>query len=69
MRGEVGPMWTELESNAPSEPTDWKPLALEWIPEQATFEGWERVRLEQMREFSGGGVPSMRSDCGEVDAP
>jgi hypothetical protein len=62
-------MGTQLEMNDPAEPTDWKPLRMEWIPERETFEGWARVPLGQMRELSGGGVPSARTDCGEVDVP
>lgn len=67
VRGEIGPMGPQLEMNAPTEPTDWQPLPLVWVAERETFEGWDRVRLGDLREYSGGGVPSARSDCGEGD--
>lgn len=69
VRGKAGPGGMELQMGTPTEPTGWKPLALEWIPERETFDGWQRVGLADMREFSGGGVPSRRSDCRDVEVP
>jgi hypothetical protein len=42
----------------------WSPLALTWIPAQGTFSGWTPVTVEQMREYSGGGVPLRGQPCG-----
>ena len=68
VRGHIGSTGTELQMNTPTEPTDWQPLPLVWIPERGTFEGWNRVRLAEMRDFSGGYIPSANSGCGGSEA-
>ena len=68
VRGHIGSTGTELQMNTPTEPTDWQPLPLVWIPERGTFEGWNRVRLAEMRDFSGGYIPSANSGCGSSEA-
>jgi hypothetical protein len=65
VRGEIGPLGPELQMNAPSDPLQWQPLPLVWVPDRETFEGWERIDPEEMREYSGGGVPSAGSVCQE----
>ena len=65
VRGEVGPLGPELQMNAPSDPLQWQPMPLVWVPDRETFDGWERVGAEEMREYSGGGVPSAGSVCRE----
>ena len=65
VRGEVGPLGPELQMNAPSDPLQWQPMSLVWVPDRGTFDGWEPVGAEEMREYSGGGVPSAGSGCRE----
>lgn len=65
VRGEIGTQGAELEANAPTDPLQWQPLPLVWLPDGETFDGWQRVSPEEMREYSGGGVPSPRSGCRE----
>lgn len=68
VRGEIGLMGPELQMNEPTDPSQWQPLPLVWVPDRETFDGWERVALDEMREYSGGGVPSAGSGCAQ-DAP
>jgi len=42
----------------------WTPMALTWVPAQGTFVGWTPVTADQMRHYSGGGVPLRGQPCG-----
>ena len=68
VRGQIGSTGTALQMNTPTEPRDWQPLPLVWVPERETFEGWERVRPAEMREFSGGSIPSASGGCADAEA-
>lgn len=68
VRGQIGSAGTELQMSSPTQPTDWHPLPLVWVPEPGTFEGWDRVRAVEMREFSGGSIPSASSGCADAEA-
>lgn len=68
VRGQIRSTRTELQMNTPTEPTDWQPLPLVWVPERGTFEGWDRVQPAEMRDYSGGSIPSARSGCVDAEA-
>jgi hypothetical protein len=42
----------------------WVRMPLTWLPDKGTFKGWTKVTAEQIRRYSGGGVPPSGAACG-----
>jgi hypothetical protein len=62
VRGRLTDAGAQLE--AQGETGAWSPLVLTWIPALKTFAGWTSITAEQMRDYSGGGVPLRGQPCG-----
>ncbi len=62
VRGRITDAGAQLE--AQGEVGGWTDLALTWLPAQGTFTGWTPVTVEQLRAYSGGGVPLRGQPCG-----